>query len=87
MNFFNSSFYQNSLALNQSLKYKNIQETTFPELECTYDNDKFWKHLWKSIDEAKVSLRIKLFSFPSIMFGWSLLSMIIQQQHLTPCKN
>jgi len=55
MKFFNSSFYYNSLLVNQGLKRYDIQETTFPELEYVYDNDVFWRQLWKSIDEAKVN--------------------------------
>ena len=57
-NFFNSSFYTNSYALNQLLKQSKIEETTFPEMEYLYDNDKFWRNLWKSIDEAKVPLSL-----------------------------
>jgi len=53
MNFFNSNFYYNSLLVNQAFKRYDIQETTFPELEYVYDNDVFWRQLWKNIDEAK----------------------------------
>lgn len=56
MNFFNTSFYNDSLALNQNLKALKFQETSYPELKYIYDNDKFWRELWKDIDEAKVTL-------------------------------
>ncbi len=54
-NFFNSSFYHNSYAFNQALKQLNVQKTTFPEMEYLYNNDMFWRNLWKSIDDAKVN--------------------------------
>lgn len=72
MNFFNSSFYHTSLALHQTLKQQNIQETSFPELEYLYDNDKFWKQLWQSIDAAKVKHHFHIWvkNISSTMFGW-----------------
>ncbi len=54
MEFFNSKFYQNSMAIQSELKKLNIVSSTFPEITYIYENDVFWKELWKILDEAKV---------------------------------
>ena len=87
--FFNSSFYYNSCAFNQALKQLNVEKTTFPEMEYIYNNDMFWRNLWKSIDDAKVnSYSFVYFTIlHRTMFGYKLLFMTILFQHLRHYKN
>lgn len=56
MQFFQTDFYRNSLKVHEDIKKQNILPTTFPNLEFVMNGDKFYKKLWKKVDEADVYL-------------------------------
>ena len=56
MEFFNSDFYKNSLKVHEELRTQKLVSSTFPSMDYLMNGDKFFKALWKTIDEAQVTM-------------------------------